>query len=478
MFFLQPPLYAIPGIERFVRLASVRLSGNLKSVSLVCFVNSRVRTLDLSGCEGVKEIVLETLQGAPIVKLSLYGCESVGDGCMETLVGLGSVISELNIGNTKVGIPGIVALQGMGTLSTLYFRGFDETVLSTEGFRAIREMHALNFLDIGETDENGLYDLDFDCMSELKGMKLDHFVFHGIGYLSDVGFSTFEGMPLATLELDGCGNIPSERLIMLLQGKPLQKLFIDFGFSGVQPLTEDCWEILGALPLTDLNFFGCFGVSDRVLSILRNLKLTSLVFLEFRMGWNTITDDGLNFLKDMPLRALKLWGCGTMTRQGISNLIGLPLACLQLTGCLDINDDVMSILKNFPLLVDLHLSPCKTLTDNGFQNLLGLPLVKLRLSDCWEITDASFGLLHRIRSTLCDFKISKCVKITDLGVEKLVDLAKLTSLVLDGCNQSVTNDGIKSLGVLRKLETFCIVRDQSRIYDLRDLVRMTSDIVP
>lgn len=452
----------------------MKLSGNLEGTSLLSLGGSRVRSLDLSGCEGVAPDVLETLRGAPIAKLSLFGCSSVGDGCMESLAMIALPLSQLDIGETKVGDGGLRAVQGIPSLSALFFRGLDDMVVTEAGIVCLRNL-PLTFLEMGMGGRDWSDELNLNCISELRGLNLTHLSLFGNGTLTDEGFSVLEGMLLTSLELTETFKI-TKGSTTLLKGMPLQKLSLDFG-RGNGFLSDECWEILGALPLTSLKLFGSFGISDERLALLRKSSLTCLVLNEDKASQNLISDSGLSFLRGMPLTTLNIFGSERINGYGVSSLVGLPLTDLFLDGCKSIDDQVLSYFKGMECLASLTLSLCRGVTDEGIRYLVGLPLTKLFLEWCPLVTEHSLELVQSFPS-LKSLHLIGLRQITDWGLEKLVALSNLEELFLNNCNL-VTNAGLVKLSELRSLQSLSIFRSRQSggpffLGDLPRLITSTS----
>ena len=464
-----PMLKTMPQIQRFELLRSLHLTGDLQNTGLQCLRGSRVRSLVLSDCQGVSSALLETLRGTQITKLSMFGCWEVGDECMETLAGLGLSVSGLFLAGCCVGDLGLEALRGLKSLSSLRFMEFDTSRVTGAGFRALRAL-PLTSLEVGGDEEHGdpFEDdfMDFDSVKELRGLPLTHLWINGSGWITNEGFSGLEGMPLTSLEVSQCCTGFSDAALFSLQGMPLQSLCLEVdGSEYMAPetiLSSDAFvRVLGAMPLTMLDLSGPFEILPESLQALPG-TLTSLHL----SGHGKFSDRSLSIVRELPLLTdLHLFGCAEVTDQGFKSLVGLPLKKLHLCGCEAVTSEALASLKGLPL-TELWVSKCNLIDDEGVKCLAGLPLTALALFNCGSLTNESLRLLRGL--PLADLHLGGCGLISDKGLAELVGSA-VSELHLDGCS-SVTVAGFKSLSALPLTKLSLFFGDN--VYSLCDIPKV------
>lgn len=184
--------------------------------------------------------------------------------------------------------------------------------------------------------------------------------------------------------------------------------------------------------LTSLSLKDAKNITDKGLSYLKNMPLKSLTIFS-----NSITDAGLVSLKELPITDLTL-SQTHITDNGLAHLAEMPLTRLSLSGNTNINGSGLIFFKNMPLLKQLDLSFCK-ITDENLAHLKGVPLTALNLCHC-KITDAGLANLAGVPLTALD--LNNC-KITDAGLAHLVGIP-LTELNLLNCNQ-ISDAGLAHL---------------------------------
>lgn len=150
------------------------------------------------------------------------------------------------------------------------------------------------------------------------------------------------------------------KLGSLVLGKDEELLWVDITKKLGGRLTDAGVQHLRGLALTNLHlgvFRGTDELTDVSLEALAGMPFTSL-----DLSWcSALTADGLQLLRDMPLRRLVLKECSTfLSEGGPEQLRGLPLTSLDLTraGTEDASED-----------------RCEVLSD-GFRALKGMPLTE------------------------------------------------------------------------------------------------------
>lgn len=172
--------------------------------------------------------------------------------------------------------------------------------------------------------------LDLTCCQQIEGWglfylsNLTHLNISGCDFIAEVGLSFISNLPLCNLNIQGCSTITDTDLKALV-GLPLNTLKMancDY-VNHLEPLKK--------LPLTYLDISCCENIRDGALTSLSNLPLKTLY-----VGFNHITDRGLEYLNKLPLNKLSLCFCEEITNQG---LIFLPinLHFLDIDYCAQIN---------------------------------------------------------------------------------------------------------------------------------------------
>lgn len=334
---------ALPHMLRFDRLRSLSLMGNLAGLGLFRLKNSGVQILDVSKCSGVSVEFLSSFEGASL--------------------------TELNLGETDVSDAGLVTLQGLPDLKTLYLNGFDWHRVTPVGIQAVRDLPITTFEVSGRRMKEEEYpegsddgygnasrdevDFDFSCLNVLKGMPLTHLFVDHSDLRSEKDLSYLEGMPLTNLSLKGSGWITDDA-ISFLEGMPLKSLCLNFyeagyGEDSFGVTTLGCEVLGGVSSLESLSLFRSCCVTNEGLEVLRCLPLTCL---EFDSRNNNITDTGIQCLREVPLTHLHIRSCYKISDAGILHLRGLPLTYLHLIGCGMITDEGIADLRAGLSLLD------------------------------------------------------------------------------------------------------------------------------
>ena len=134
------------------------------------------------------------------------------------------------------------------------------------------------------------------------------------------------------------------------------------------------------------------------------------------------SDVRLDFVKELTqLRELNISGCDQSTAEGLAGLAGLTqLRTLRLPDHLT-DDDLAVFAGMTQLLHTLDLSGCGKITDAGLSHLQKLPrLRELNLAYCGQITDDGISQLH-ILTQLEKLSLEGCHNISDDAIQKLQD---------------------------------------------------------
>lgn len=213
-----------------------------------------------------------------------------------------------------------------------------------------------------------------------------------------------------------------------LYGKHLKQLSLGYCCH----LTQNGMRPLGGMPLTSLNLEGC-GLGDSWLPLLEKLPLRSLNL----RGNPGLTDAGLLSLCKFPLTSLNLGRCRLLTDGGLEVLRGLPLVRLGLQGCVELTDAAVQTMLHWTGLTDLDLRGCYRISQAGFESMTSLPITRLGLGG----VSVSGGVLDQAMPITRDLGFLRGMRVTDLdlsGSFKLLDqdLAELKGVPLSSLNLS------------------------------------------
>ncbi|GMH44944.1 hypothetical protein BSKO_12901 [Bryopsis sp. KO-2023] len=295
---------------------------------------------------------------------------------------------------------------------------------------------------------------------------------------------------MKSLNLSGCQLIHEEGVMALSSFVHLESLnLLNTGYS--KPCVTDAvlFQLSGLKNLTQLSVGGMqlqnTRVSDNGLAMIaaHHPKLRNLCLM-----WLDVSDVGVMSLVTLTeLRVLSLRGCARVTRGAIRHVATLPyLEDLNLLNMplLDVTDDTVEELQ--PLnnlsslgLGDMHMG--NLLTDNGMMNLAGFnnlkslslaffqwhfagsgmaPLLKLAnlksidLQGSSSVNDSTLSVIGLIKG-ITSLQLSRCVRITSLGMKHIVGLNDLESLSLSHCHR-IDDTGMQHLGKVPSLTTLVL----------------------
>ena len=136
------------------------------------------------------------------------------------------------------------------------------------------------------------------------------------------------------------------------------------------------------------------------------------------------------------------------------------LKILSLNGCCEwTTDDQISRLSSGGKIQSAYFFRCYKISDKGILKLVqanGHSLVSLMLAGCSGISDRSLRYISQYCTQLKELDITRCPKVTDIGINYLVDLMGLESLNMYANTQLSTSsyEAIKSMHALRRID-FC-----------------------
>jgi len=270
----------------------------------------------------------------------------------------------------------------------------------------------------------------------------------GVARLQDLpAFAEWRGGPreMALLAFDARPNY------LLLRGT-----FTDRGLAtlaalhGLFALNLDSARLsitgAGLAPLTALPHLEWLGFDATDESM---LHIAALPHLRFLMCQDTLaTDDGFEALSRSTTLEY-LWGrrCHGLTSRGFRALSTMPALRALSVSCLNVDDDGLAALPDFPALVELMPMD---VPDAGYRHIGRCErLESLVLMYCRETTDAAtehLTGLRRLRKYFASYN-----KITDRTPEILSGLPSLEEVTFDSC-AGLTNGGVAALARLPRLK--------------------------
>ena len=135
------------------------------------------------------------------------------------------------------------------------------------------------------------------------------------------------------------------------------------------------------------------------------------------------------------------------------------LELLSLRGCCEwATDEILEQLSSSGQIKTAYFFRCWRLTDRGLYHFLkrhGDSLLTLDLSGCSHITDKTLQSIQRFCPRLRDLDLTRCVRITDIGINYITDRKDtLESLLLyaDAQLTSSAYSAIAQLSQLRRLD--------------------------
>jgi hypothetical protein len=182
------------------------------------------------------------------------------------------------------------------------------------------------------------------------------------------------------------------------------------------------------------------AVSDYGMENLAQSKtLRSLLMQDF-----AVTDmSGEQLAKIDTLTELEVFRCQGFGSQGVLALKGADLTRLKLRDLPMVDDQATEVFTELPTLVRLELHELPSVSDYGLENLAALQ--SLEMLDIWALPQMGDPTLEVI-AKLPNLKVLSIreTAITDAGLDRLLAMPKLESLVLKD-NGSLTSEGLEKL---------------------------------
>lgn len=331
------------------------------------------------------------------------------------------------------------------------------------------KLQTLKSLDLSEGYflENDLNDSDtiqFSQLTNLTSLDLKGSVLtlKGLSFLKDL-------KKLSWLNLNYCRL---DKIDSLLQTLKLKTLKLSHPSPSDKVVTDDTIESLSKMTtLTELEISNCNLLGD--FSTVHLKKLTFLTKLDLGLPYpssNKITIEGIKNLSELPnLVSLNLSG-RSLTDQGLTSISKLrSLTVLNIAQSNLISDDGIKNLLGLQSLKVFNFSYCHQIGDKGIfyvSKLINLTTVHADVLP--EITgEALMSLLKLEKLTSLSLRMFKNMQKDDL--KKLSEFTNLTELDLWGNGPTVTNESLKTLTSLKKLQRLNVGHNEVSIQGLSTL---------
>ncbi|KAL0897623.1 hypothetical protein Bca101_081584 [Brassica carinata] len=246
--------------------------------------------------------------------------------------------------------------------------------------------------------------------------------------LSDYGLVSFAkgSLSLESIQLEECHRITQFGFFgSLLNCGAKLKAFSMVNCLGIRDLTTRLPASSHCSGLRSLSVRNCPGFGDANLAALGKL-CPQLEDIEL-FGLKGVTESGFLHLLQNSLVKVNFSGCSGLTDRVVSAISarnGLTLEVLNMDGCIRISDaSLVSIAANCQILSDLDLSKC-SVTDSGIQALTSSGKLKLQIlsmAGCSAVTDKSLPAIVKLGSTLLGLNLQQCRSISTSTVDFLVE---------------------------------------------------------
>ncbi|XP_077452272.1 F-box and leucine-rich repeat protein 13 isoform X1 [Stigmatopora argus] len=264
---------------------------------------------------------------------------------------------------------------------------------------------------------------------------------------------------LLHLDLSGCTQVTETGYSYISEACPFLREIL---LNDVYDLSDNCISALMAncQSLSSISLLEAWQISDAGMKAIAEVAKLKSFSLEgnnhvSHVSWKTLCSNsrglrrlhvvechkmGDTALKSVAslrsLQYLDISLCSRVTDKGILTLAESPSANklreLNISCCSQITDSAITVIgQRFPKLSHLNLSHCEQLTDVALESLMGSSVTSLDISGC-NIQDDGLACLEEV--PLTSLIISKCVNITDIGIENLCKYAtELEYVDVSGC---------------------------------------------
>lgn len=361
-------------------------------------------------------------------------------------------VTQLELAGTAITDRGLQALSRAVCLEEL---NLSHTAVTDEGIAVLRHCPMLRKLDLRWTTTGD------GAIRALGGHERLRFFYSG-QRVTDAGLQLFHAWP-ALVRWEGAGggqqltsDEPSANNLFLRGRFTDDGLRHLNGLDGLAGLDVEAAELgltsrgIGALAsLPHLERLAVYALDEMMPSI------AALPGLRFFSCQDTIAGD-VGFEALARSRTIQfLWGrrCHNLRDRGFVALSRMPALRRLAVSCLNVSDDALASLPEFPALAELmpmdipdegyrHIGRCTRLEaltlmycretgDRATEHLAGLPRLRKYFASYNRITDRTPRLLSTM-DTLEEVTFSACAGITDEGVVALARLPRLRELQVSG----------------------------------------------
>ena len=387
-----------------------------------------LRLLATESHGGMTDALLEEIAGlGDITELRLGGSRGVTDAGLRSIARM-TQLTHLDLGGTSITDAGVALLAGNDRLRDVNLQW---TATGDGALRALAGKPALTHLRTG----NGVTDAGLELLREFPHFASWH------GGEVEMGLTSYDASPNYLL-LRGSFTDQGMRHLANLDG--LFALNIDAAELALTPA--------GLVPLVGLNNLGWLAVHATDASMPVIARMPKLRFLGCQD--TTAGDDGFKALgRSQSIEYI--WGrrCHNLRSRGFRALATIPTLAALSVSCLNVGDDAVATLPDFPALRELmpmdipdagyrhigrcaHLESlvlmyCRDTGDAATEQITALPVLKNYFASYTRITDRTPELLSSMPS-LESVTFDKCAGVTNRGVRSLARLPRLKELRISG----------------------------------------------
>jgi Leucine-rich repeat (LRR) protein len=439
-----------------------------------------VRLLRSSGEQELTEFtsrdwsaVLSALEARPGAVLDAHG--QMTDALLAQVARIGT-IAGLRLGNSPITDAGLQLLRHMPTLQHL---DLSQTAITDAGLSVLRDLPALESLSLSMT---GVTDTGMTHLRECTALRRVNVMWTQTGdaaiaalagksslthfwsgnHVTDAGLAMLQSLPMFT---SWRGEEPELTMFSYDTGPNLLSLRGSFSDDGMQKLSK--LSGLWGLNLDDSSLQITARAMLPLLSLPRLARLAvdpkddwmphiaAMPHLRFLGAQDTAAgDDGFEALSAS--QSLEyIWGrrCHNLRTRGFRALARMPKLRGLSVSCLNVGDDGVALLPEFPALRELmpmdvpdagygHIGRCVNLealllmycrdtTDAATEQITSLPKLRRYFNSYTTITDRTPLLLSGMDS-LDEITFDACHNLTDSGVAALAKLPRLRELRVAG----------------------------------------------
>ena len=397
-------------------------------------------TLDRMTDEGLRSLGKLT----SLEVLFLYGNPKMTDDGLRALTQLRS-LKHLRLGQEGPFTDrGMEHLAAMPSLKVLWL---DTHNVTDEGLRRLSKSRSLERLCIcwldNITDRGIAY---LTAMSQLKGLNATH-----VKLLTNSTMAHLATMP----------NIDDLRLPYGFTDAGINHLanldhlkYLWVNCAGNSPLTDKALATVSKLPELEVLYIGGAGFTNEGIELLQNLKNLSSLHIAF---WPGLDNETLKHLARLPkLRDLSWSSSDSVTMSGLSALNGL--AGLESLSIRDIRQDDGGLdLSGLKKLRRLRITMWHKTTRVGKEFVTTW--------DAYRDSDlTSLSGLTNLENLSLDFS-----GIGDTGLKHLAPLTNLKYLYIGGSATNLTDDGLRHLANMRRLDSLTIYNSRITARGLKHL---------